>query len=135
MKQQKKFRFKRVFREDDSCLVMATDGEYVYKYTSHAIDRAMERNNNIKTDLDFCHKMARRIAKCINNESVEDWMLDYEFDTRLVIRDLDIQQAYVFVCKGNRYVVITVFNEHKEEFITDDPIYELSLKALNKSNE
>lgn len=98
------------FRENNSFWVEACDDNARYIFTTHALDRLFDRTTNLK-DTNDLEKPIRRIVKCVNNWRVDNWILQHEFGTKLIIHDNDIHMVYIIVCKCNRYDIVSTYNE------------------------
>lgn len=126
---------KTIFRKDGSYFVMATDGQATYKFSSHAIDRLMERNSNMKK-IDDLHKFIRRVIRCLSSYKVDGWLMNHPFGTRLIVRDVDTLSIYVVTCNVNYYEVITVYSEHIRTFKANGtPSCNISFKKPIKERE
>lgn len=99
-----------IYRDNNSYWVEAHDDNATYKFTSHALDRIFDRTTNTKVASDL-EKPIRRIVKCLNHYRVDNWVMKHSFGTRLIIHDNDIHMVYILACKGNRYDIISTYNE------------------------
>lgn len=98
------------YRENSSFWVEAFDDNARYLFTTHALDRLFDRTTNLK-DINDLEKPIRRIVKCVNNWRVDNWILQHEFGTKLILHDNDIRMVYIIVCKCNRYDIVSTYNE------------------------
>ena len=104
------------FHYKDNCYhVMADNETSNYYFSSHAIDRLLERNNNINSIVDI-GKPVKRVVKCLNNWKVDAWVMEHAFGTKLIIHDVDISMMYIVVCKCNRYEIVSAYNEYKRKY-------------------
>ena len=120
-----------IYHEDLSFHIEARCNECEYIFTKHVIDRTFERNNNI-IDIASLDKPVRRIIKVWRNYNVDDWILYYQFGTKLVIHDVDINMVYIITCNENRYEIVTTYNEFWTKFKNYYKSPELFVSLLNK---
>ena len=105
----------KVYNDDLSFYVEASDDNSTYFFSYHSIDRMFERNKNISSIADL-ERPIRRIIKCINYWRTDNWIMKYAFGTRLIIHDVDIKMMYIIKCNVTHYDIISIFNEYKQEY-------------------
>jgi hypothetical protein len=104
------------YREDNSYFIEASDDYAKYIFSSHALDRLFERKAGIKQISDL-EKLVQRIVECLEDGSVDDWIIENAFGTSLVIHDVAVKMAYVVVCRIDQYEIVTTFNERRIPFM------------------
>lgn len=122
-----------VYRENNSFYIEAHDNYSKYHFSSHALERVLERSYNLKRIEDL-GKPVKRIAKCLSHYVVDDWVLKHPFGTRLIIHDCDIKMMYIVVCNETDYSILSIFNECyiKYDNTCNTPEYWVSLLKIEQ---
>lgn len=119
-----------LYREDLSPYIKAKDEWAEYKFTTHSIERMFDRSSNLKRSYDL-EKPIRRIVKCITNYRVDSWIMEHQLGTKLLIHDTDIHMLYIIICRGNKYEIISTYNEFWSKYNNTHNTPELWV-SLNK---
>lgn len=116
MRQRKEMDWTVKYRENRSYWIEAVYDYKKYVFTTHALVRQHQRNNNINK-IDDCVRALGRIIKVINNKKVKNWMDRYKCGDRLIVHDRDIYMMYIVVKKSGCYEIITTYNEFTGSYI------------------